>query len=222
MYVCCWSLFHFFSKCRQNVTRWPFGWQLISMMKFCNPHNKNYRNGCFVIGNGQNVSQSIDINRAFTVVEVIFSTSYFCYHTTNTHQERRRDNAVTLIFTWWRHQSITFSALLALCVGKSPITGEFPSKTPVTQGFDVSFDLRLNKPLSKQLWGSWFETPSGPLWRHCNDEALAICATHTWCYRSWYRCHVSSIHWGRNKVADIFQTTFSNEFSWVKMFEFWL
>ena len=27
----------------------------------------------------------------------------------------------------------------------------------------------MNKPLSKQLWGWWFETPSRSLWRHCND-----------------------------------------------------
>ena len=30
------------------------------------------------------------------------------------------------------------------------------------------FDLRLNKRLSKQSWGWWFETPSRPLWRQCN------------------------------------------------------
>ena len=28
------------------------------------------------------------------------------------------------------------------------------------------YDLRLNKQLSKQPWGWWFETPSRPLWRH--------------------------------------------------------
>ena len=28
------------------------------------------------------------------------------------------------------------------------------------------------------------------------------------------------IHWGRDKMADIFQATFSNAFSWMKMFEF--
>ena len=28
------------------------------------------------------------------------------------------------------------------------------------------FDLCLNKRLSKQSWGWWFETPSRPLWRH--------------------------------------------------------
>ena len=36
----------------------------------------------------------------------------------------------------------TFSALLALCVGNSPVTGEFPSQGPVSRSFDVSFDLR--------------------------------------------------------------------------------
>ena len=30
--------------------------------------------------------------------------------------------------TWWRHQMETFSALLALCAGNSPVTGEFPSQ----------------------------------------------------------------------------------------------
>ena len=40
---------------------------------------------------------------------------------------------------------------------------------PVTWSFDVFFDLRLNKRLSKQSWGWWFGTPSCPLWRHCND-----------------------------------------------------
>ena len=67
---------------------------------------------------------------------------------------------------WWRHQ--TSSALLALCAGNSLVTGEFPSQRPVTRSFDGFFDLRLNKRLSKQSWGWWFETPSRPLWRHCN------------------------------------------------------
>ena len=29
---------------------------------------------------------------------------------------------------WWCHQMETFSMLLALCVGNSPVTGEFPHK----------------------------------------------------------------------------------------------
>ena len=71
--------------------------------------------------------------------------------------------------TWWRHQMETFSALLALCAGNSLITGEFPTQRPVTRSLDVFFDLCLNKRLSKQWWGWWFETPSCPLWRHCNE-----------------------------------------------------
>ena len=38
----------------------------------------------------------------------------------------------------------TFSALLAICAGNSPVTVEFPSQRPVTRSSDVSFDLRLN------------------------------------------------------------------------------
>ena len=38
----------------------------------------------------------------------------------------------------------------------------------MTRSFDVSFDLRLNKRLSKQSWDWWSETPSCQLWRHCN------------------------------------------------------
>ena len=38
----------------------------------------------------------------------------------------------------------TFSVLLAFSEGNSPVTDEFPSQRPVTQSFDVFFDLRLN------------------------------------------------------------------------------
>ena len=52
-------------------------------------------------------------------------------------------------------------------------------------GFDVFFDLRLNKRLSKQLWGWWFETPSRSLWRHCNDvdfTAIVMTAAAAWLF----------------------------------------
>ena len=65
-----------------------------------------------------------------------------------------------------RHQMEAFSALLALCAGNSPVTDEFPPQRPVARSFNVFFDLRLNKWLSKQWWGLWFETPLRPLWRH--------------------------------------------------------
>ena len=69
---------------------------------------------------------------------------------------------------WWRHQMETFSALLALCEGNPPVTGGPPSQRPVTRRFDVFFDLRLNKRLSKQSRRRWFETQSRSLWRHCD------------------------------------------------------
>ena len=47
------------------------------------------------------------------------------------------------------------------------VTDGFPSQRPVTRSFDVYFDLRLNKRLSKQIRRRWCETPSYTLWRHC-------------------------------------------------------
>ena len=58
---------------------------------------------------------------------------------------------------WWRHQMETFSGLLSLCAGISPIA--------------VFVDLRLNKRFSEQSIPRWFETPLGSLWRHCNEVA---------------------------------------------------
>ena len=75
-------------------------------------------------------------------------------------------NEITVMWTWWRHQMETFSALLAICAGNSPVSGEFPAQRLVTRSFDVFFDLCLNKRLSKQSWGWWFEKLWRPLWRH--------------------------------------------------------
>ena len=70
------------------------------------------------------------------------------------------------INSWWRHQMETVSALLAIWAGNSPVPGEFSAQRPVTRGFDVFFDLRPDKQLTKQSWGWWFESPSHSLWRH--------------------------------------------------------
>ena len=74
----------------------------------------------------------------------------------------------------------TFSALLTLWAGNSPVTGEFPAQRPVTRSLDPFFDLRLMKWLSEQLWDWWFGTPSGSLWRHSNDAGS--------CYSASSRC----------------------------------
>ena len=56
-------------------------------------------------------------------------------------QERRNSSALAMelrfpcinpsiwcIYTWWRHQMETFSALLAICAGNSPVPGNSPHK----------------------------------------------------------------------------------------------
>ena len=92
----------------------------------------------------------------------------------------------------------TFSALLALCVGNSLVTGEFPSQRPVVWSFDVIVDLRLNKRLSKQSWGWWFQTPSRPLWCRCNAKITlflthwsyySLALSHRFCVKISWLCH---------------------------------
>ena len=48
-----------------------------------------------------------------------------------------------------------FFALLAICAGNSPVTGEFPSQKPVIRSFDVFFDVHLKKKTVEQT----IETP---------------------------------------------------------------
>ena len=76
--------------------------------------------------------------------------------------------------TWWRHHIETFSQLLALCEGNPLDAGGFPSQRPMTQRFDVFFDLRQNKRLSKQSSRRWFETPLRSL---CNGIMGSVSVT---------------------------------------------
>ena len=54
------------------------------------------------------------------------------------------------------------------------LCGEFTGQRPVRRSFDVFFDLRLNKQLSEQSWGWWFETLLRPLLHYCNDFVKKI------------------------------------------------
>ena len=80
----------------------------------------------------------------------------------------------------------SFSALLVLCAGISPLTGDFPSQRPMTRSFDIFFYLGLNKRLSKQSRRWWFETPSRSLWRHCNVSAVSR-LEQDWPFKYMYR-----------------------------------
>ena len=55
------------------------------------------------------------------------------------------NGAPRFFISWWHHQMETFSVLLALCAGNSPVTSEFPSPRAMRRSFDVSSDPRLNK-----------------------------------------------------------------------------
>ena len=87
-----------------------------------------------------------------------------------------------------------------LC-GEFTAPGEFPAQRSVTRSFDVFLDLRLNKRLSKQPWGWWFETTAWSLWRHRN-----------------VREQLTHLTRGQNGH----RVTFSNAFSWMKYFVFWI
>ena len=51
-------------------------------------------------------------------------------------------------------------------IHRSPVNS--PHKGQWRGALVFFYYLRLNKRLSNQLWGWWFETPPCPLWRHCN------------------------------------------------------
>ena len=105
----------------------------------------------------------------------------------------------------WRHQLETFSALLAICAGNSPVTGEFHAQRPVTRSFDVFFDLSLNARMSKQSRGWWYGTPSRPLWRHCNDtmeqSTLLTCQRVSMLCSHGFQCNVCN-SWPAKLVSD--------------------
>ena len=81
------------------------------------------------------------------------------------------------LIAWW-HQAITSSrnntdwSSVRFCGIHDDVIKwkHIPRYWPVTWSFDVFFDLGLIKRLSNQSRGWWFETPSCPLWRHCNDS----------------------------------------------------
>ena len=93
--------------------------------------------------------------------------------------------------SWWRHQMETFSRVIGHSCGEFTGPGEFPTQRPVTRSFEVFFDLRPNKRLSKQSWCWWFETQSCSLYdvivmfrfrRQRQPWSLEEITSHTkWC-----------------------------------------
>ena len=133
-------------------------------------------------------------------------------------------------YSWWRHQMKTFSWHFVR--GNPPITGGFPSPRPVTRSFDVFVDLRLNKRLSKQPRRRRFETPPRSSRCHCNANELRWLAWMSGYYLISsrndhqgdmpYLIFLALTHWSQDKMGAIYQSTLSNAFSSMKMFELWI
>ena len=118
-------------------------------------------------------SRSLIVPHTMLGVAVYFATAW------RREWVRRRDchNLVCIIIvgTWDCYDMMTssngniFRVTGHLC-GEFTDPGEFPAQRPVTRSFDVFVDLSLNKRLSKQSRGWWFQTQSRTLWRHCNES----------------------------------------------------
>ena len=85
----------------------------------------------------------------------------------------------------------TFSALLALCAGNSPVTGEFPAQRPVTQSFDVFLWFATEQTIEQTIeavviWDAivlimtslyFVEANYRPF---CSDLSVLILISHPW------------------------------------------
>ena len=111
-----------------------------------------------------------ELNIARVLIKHLFDWEYL--HTTVMFYKLSR--------TWYKSMMTSsngniFRVTGPLC-GEFTGPGEFPTQRPVTRSFDVFFDLRLNKRLSKQPWGWWFETRSWSLWRQCSETTSGYMA----------------------------------------------
>ena len=139
------------------------------------------------------IQHRIDESSSHSVAHMSWSRNYFWITGTLSgesagHHRIALENcqlSEALIFSLWLMCMMTssngsISPLRAICAGNSPVPGEFPAQRPVTRSFGVCLDLRLNKRLSKQSWGWWFETLLRPLWRHCNGRCHCAHVMSLW------------------------------------------
>ena len=104
------------------------------------------------------------------------------------------------------------SASLILSAAEPPTTDKWPG--PLIHSFGGLVVYR-NKHFNKHLSVQWKKDTLALIWRRPNaDIIIGKRRLHSYIWLS------LKTHWGRDKMAAISQTTFSNEFSWMKMYEF--
>ena len=146
-YICLSLIFHFISFQEYEASTWEFTrFQALLVRIF----------PCFYLSKFTTRSLSSETN-----VDSIKANAHADIHITAGYH----DDIIK-----WKHFPVT-----------GPLCGEFTGDRwiPRTKASDVElwcffFYLRLNKRLSKQSLGWWFETPSGSLWRQCNDNLFFV------------------------------------------------
>ena len=133
-------------------------------------HSRAYQSFCMIILCGK-ILHTYTLKKAFLkYIAVRFYHSLFVFR-------RRQMPSPPLACLPWTHWDMMTSSNGDIFRVTGHLCGEFtgpPRCIPRTKASDAElwcfFYLRLNKRLSKQSWGWWFETPSYPLWRHRNDR----------------------------------------------------
>ena len=75
--------------------------------------------------------------------------------------------------------------------GPFSVTGGFPSQRASNAGFDVYFDVSLNKRTRRR----WLEKPSRSLWRHCIALRVFLVGWGV----NWLCYNVKTAYWGHLK-----------------------
>ena len=107
----------------------------------------------------------------------LYSWEYMKYDTMLSVSTAGKPRCAGMDFCMMKSSNGNIFRLTGPLCGEFP--GEFPTQRLVTRSFDVSFGLPLNKRLSKQSRGWWFETLSCPFWRHCNGIPNISASDHT-------------------------------------------
>ena len=147
-----WRFVPIFLKIHRALMRWT-PWRFFGEAAMMSPHDGGHSPRMHG-GSGVNALSQILSDESLSYSLKHISTGEHLLHISWSTQPQY----LYFLFSRWRHEMEMCSALLALCA----------SQGPVMRSFDVFFDLRLTKRLSKQSRRRWFETPLRSLWRHCN------------------------------------------------------